>query len=31
LAPGGIFTVSGTPQTKSRLPKGTKMLPAGTK
>jgi hypothetical protein len=31
LRPGGVFTVSGTPQTKSRLPKGTKILPAGTK
>lgn len=31
LQPGGIFTVSGTPQTKTRLPKGTKMLPIGTK
>jgi hypothetical protein len=31
LQPGGVFTVSGTPQTKTRLPKGTKMLPAGTK
>ena len=31
LQPGGVFTVSGTPQTKTRLPKGTKMLPPGTK
>jgi len=31
LQPGGIFTVSGTPQTKTRLPKGTKLLPPGTK
>ena len=31
LQPGGVFTVSGTPQPKSRFPKGTKMLPAGTK
>ncbi len=31
LRPGGIFTVSGTPQTKTRLPAGTKILPPGTK
>lgn len=31
LQPGGVFTVSGTPQTKTRLPKGTKLLPPGTK
>jgi hypothetical protein len=31
LQPGGIFTVSGVPQAKSRLPKGTKLLPPGTK
>ncbi|HEX4695556.1 hypothetical protein [Sphingomonas sp.] len=31
LQPNGVFTVSGTPQTKARFPKGTKMLPAGTK
>ena len=31
LQPGGVFTVSGTPQTKTRFPKGTKMLPPGTK
>ncbi len=31
LQPGGIFTVSGTPQTKTRMPKGTKILPPGTK
>jgi len=31
LQPGGIFTVSGTPQTRTRLPKGTRILPPGTK
>lgn len=31
LQPGGVFTVSGTPQAKTRLPKGTKILPPGTK
>lgn len=31
LQPGGIFTVSGIPQAKTRLPKGTKILPPETK
>ena len=31
LQPGGVFTVSGTPQAKTRLPKDTKILPPGTK
>lgn len=31
LQPGEIFTVSGVPQAKKRLPKGTTILPAGTK
>jgi ABC-type glycerol-3-phosphate transport system substrate-binding protein len=31
LQPGGIFTVSGIPQAKRRMPKGTTLLPAGTK
>ncbi|THD38001.1 MAG: hypothetical protein E7773_03240 [Sphingomonas sp.] len=31
LQPGGIFTVSGVPQARKRMPKGTKILPVGTK
>ena len=31
LQSGGIFTVSGVPQAKRRMPKGTVMLPVGTK
>lgn len=31
LQPGGIFTVSGVPQAKRRMPKSTVILPAGTK
>ncbi|MBN8808138.1 MAG: hypothetical protein J0I47_07870 [Sphingomonas sp.] len=30
LLPGGVFTVSGTPQAKTRLPSGTKVLPKGS-
>jgi hypothetical protein len=31
LQPGGIFTVSGVPQARRRMPKSTKILPVGTK
>ncbi|QDZ06573.1 hypothetical protein FPZ24_03025 [Sphingomonas panacisoli] len=31
LQPNAIFTVSGVPQTKRRMPKGTTVLPVGTK
>jgi len=31
LQPGGVLTVSGVSQPKTRLPKGTKILPPGTK
>ncbi len=31
LQPGGMFSVSGAPSAKTKLPKGTRVLPPGTK